>query len=89
MTREEHLKFCKFCFNRKINMQKGLVCNLTGEIADFDNSCASYEIDDIETKRLETKVNDEMETSSDSVFFGSWQSALLLSAFGFTRAEKV
>ncbi len=42
MTREEHLKFCKTCLNRKTDMHKGLVCGLTNEIADFEGSCQSF-----------------------------------------------
>lgn len=45
MNREEHLKFCKTCVNRKPNMEVGLLCSLTDKIADFENECISYTID--------------------------------------------
>jgi hypothetical protein len=45
MTREKHLKFCKTCTNRKLNMKEGLVCNITGEKADFEKECPSFELD--------------------------------------------
>tara|TARA_R110002050_G_scaffold39891_2_gene97864 strand:+ start:1994 stop:2653 length:660 start_codon:yes stop_codon:yes gene_type:complete len=46
MTREEQLKFCKKCINRKLDLQVGLVCNLTGEKADFEDECKSFQLDD-------------------------------------------
>ena len=45
MTRKEHLKFCKFCTNRKLDLKVGLLCGLTEKIADFDNECPSYNED--------------------------------------------
>lgn len=86
MTREEHLKFCKVCINRKMDMQQGLICSITSERADFENNCENYRIDEIEKEKLESKSNEESTKNEDSGFFGSWKSALLLSAFGFIRA---
>jgi uncharacterized RDD family membrane protein YckC len=45
MTREEHLKFCRICTNQKFDMQKGIICRLTGQIADFEGSCVSFDED--------------------------------------------
>lgn len=45
MKREEHLRFCKTCTNRKPNFQVGLVCGLTDKIADFENNCEFYSED--------------------------------------------
>ena len=45
MTREQHLKFCKKCVKRELDMKIGLVCNLTRNIADFNNECKSFELD--------------------------------------------
>lgn len=42
MTREEHLQFCTICVHRKPNLQKGLLCGLTGNLADFEGNCASF-----------------------------------------------
>jgi hypothetical protein len=85
MTREEHLKFCKVCINRKMDMQQGLICSITSERADFENNCENYIIDEIEKEKLESKSNEESTKNKDSGFFGSWKSALLLSAFSFIR----
>jgi hypothetical protein len=54
MTREQHLKFCKKCVNRRLDMQVGLLCNLTGEMANFKNECKSFKLDEY----LLEKIND-------------------------------
>jgi len=46
MTREEQLIFCKKCLNRKMDMKQGLICNLTGQKATFENECADFKIDE-------------------------------------------
>lgn len=42
MTRQEHLKFCKVCDNRTFDRQKGIVCKLTNDIANFDSDCPDF-----------------------------------------------
>ena len=46
MTREEQLVFCKKCLNRKMDMKQGLICNLTGEKATFQNECPDFKRDE-------------------------------------------
>lgn len=43
MKREEHLKFCKVCQHQKFDKNIGLVCGLTGEYAQFENTCDQFE----------------------------------------------
>lgn len=45
MTREERVAFCKTCTNRKLDMKVGLICSLTGKMADFEKNCPDYNID--------------------------------------------
>lgn len=45
MTREAHLKFCKKCTHRELDMKIGLVCDLTSKIAGFNTECPSFELD--------------------------------------------
>lgn len=52
-TREEHLEYCKICLNRKMNYQKGLICSLTDEIADFEETCVNFKEDPIKKKEIE------------------------------------
>lgn len=63
MTREEHLKFCKKCINREMDMKIGLICNLTNKIANFDKNCESYK----EDKSILKTLNDEETLEHDIV----------------------
>ena len=45
MTREEHLKFCKKCTNRKMDMHQGLICILTNKKASFEETCENFQRD--------------------------------------------
>ncbi|MEN8122771.1 MAG: DUF4328 domain-containing protein [Bacteroidota bacterium] len=58
MTREEHLKFCKICKNKKNDLKEGIICGLNNQIADFVDTCESFE-KDVETKSDEyfAKIN--------------------------------
>jgi rhomboid protease GluP len=42
MTREEQLNFCENCDHKGFNMNKGIVCSLTGEKADFEDDCPDF-----------------------------------------------
>ncbi|WP_396601421.1 hypothetical protein [Algibacter sp. R77976] len=53
MTREEQLKFCKKCTKRELDMKIGLICNLTGEIANFENECKTFELDNTVVERID------------------------------------
>jgi hypothetical protein len=56
MEREKQLEFCKKCTNRKMDMQQGLICNLTGRKADFTGQCEDFKIDEkIEIKEQEKR----------------------------------
>lgn len=57
MTREEQLKFCKVCKRRKNDLKQGIICSLTGQKADFEVSCESYEEDIILKTQFETSKN--------------------------------
>ncbi|GAA5032244.1 hypothetical protein GCM10011506_24240 [Marivirga lumbricoides] len=58
MTRGEQLEFCKRCTNRKMDMQQGLLCSLTGQKADFTDRCENFNEDT--TVKVDTShYNDE------------------------------
>lgn len=42
MTREEQLKSCRICKNQKFSMNRGIICRLTDEPADFEDYCRSF-----------------------------------------------
>lgn len=45
MTRDEQLAFCKKCTNRKMDVTQGMICSLTGKVADFSGECPSFNLD--------------------------------------------
>ena len=45
MTREEHVRICSVCKNRRSDINKGLICALTEDIADFEGECPNYDED--------------------------------------------
>lgn len=60
LTRDEQLSFCKICQNRQMDMQKGIICRLTGDIATFQYSCNDFNKDKVEAvKREEQKIEEE------------------------------
>ena len=52
MNREEQLKFCRICKNKVKDLNKGLICGITGTHADFEDSCAFFS-EDSEAKEIE------------------------------------
>ena len=42
LTRNEHLQYCKECRHQKFDVKQGLICKLTGTIADFDPVCPNF-----------------------------------------------
>ena len=60
MNRQERLKFCKTCQKREFDFNKGILCGLTHEFADFEESCPDYEQDQ-KIQILETYKKDKNE----------------------------
>jgi len=56
MKRKEQLKFCRICIHRKLDLKKGLICQLTNSHPDFDERCENFKEDQQEKERL--LVND-------------------------------
>jgi len=71
MTREEHLAYCKICLNRKMDMEKGLICNLTSEVADFEETCENFKEDPIKKKELDSIPSIEVLENSAKLHNGS------------------
>lgn len=46
MNREAQLTYCKKCNNRKLDLKQGLICSLTGEKANFEETCPSFSLDE-------------------------------------------
>ena len=43
MNRQQHLGYCKVCNLHKFDSAKGIICGITNEIADFEESCPDYD----------------------------------------------
>ncbi|PQV44735.1 hypothetical protein CLV33_11814 [Jejuia pallidilutea] len=73
MNREYHLSFCKICTNRKSSLKDGLICSLTGKIAEFEKNCTNFKIDRLELEkiknRFETEINENYATTKLESFF--------------------
>lgn len=52
MERKAQLMFCKKCTKRGFSREKGIVCSLTNEQADFEAYCENYEEDTVETNKI-------------------------------------
>ncbi len=72
MTREEQLKFCSVCKHRKMDMQQGMLCELTNAKADFDSTCPNYDEDAKEkakNERIEKEYQETLTVSGWLAFF--------------------
>ena len=66
MTREEQLSFCKRCINRAFSSQKGIICGLTSERADFEEKCECF-YQDISVPNLTRPVRIQQKSSKTNV----------------------
>lgn len=82
MTIEDQLKFCKVCKNKRMNVQKGIVCGLTGEKPDFNELCPNYEEDAKEVKK-EKQVQVERERATkEHLTISGWLAIFLWLVIG-------
>lgn len=75
MTREEHLKFCSICKKRQMDIQRGVVCSLTNEYADFEEKCTDFEVDeDAAVKELvkQQKLQKEVRRTGGKLTGSNW-----------------
>ncbi|MCK4662290.1 MAG: hypothetical protein KAT68_05455 [Bacteroidales bacterium] len=83
MTREDQIKFCQVCKNRKFNPQIGLICGLTNEKAQFTDTCESYDEDSelIKREKERAEVNPKKWKKSDDNFIDSYRARLVADFF--------
>lgn len=60
MTRDEYVRICKTCSNRKFDPRQGVVCKLTNEIASFNGQCGSFILDSVSQKQEESYASHEI-----------------------------
>ena len=71
MTRKEHLAYCTICCNRKFSTNKGIICSLTDEIANFDPTCPEFKKDDYAiTRNQVVNAGINSQTVADDFTFG-------------------
>ena len=84
MTREERLKFCSLCKNRKEDFKRGLLCSLTNEKATFEGECKDYVLDESE----EAKQKRQKEELQKEVKKQDWYNDLAFCAiFSYSFAK--
>lgn len=64
MKRDEQLKFCTICTHRQMDMQQGIICNLTNAKADFEEKCETFEADQ---KAIEKELMTQREKTAAEV----------------------
>jgi membrane protease YdiL (CAAX protease family) len=55
MNREYHLTWCRVCKRQQMDLNYGLVCNLTGMPADFQEECPHFEEDPVLKQQQDTR----------------------------------
>ena len=63
MNREKQLEYCKKCTKQKFDIQKGIVCSLTNQKADFEDECKNFEIDKSKVEVINEKQSIEKKSS--------------------------
>lgn len=77
MNRSEQLKFCQQCLNRKFDRDHGLVCGLTGNVAQFEESCDDFKQDEsVHARQMsqfsETASADNSGANKDMLWGAVW-----------------
>lgn len=55
MNRQQQLQWCQKCKHRKMNMQRGLLCGLTDEFANFETECKDFDKDVVRDQEIRLK----------------------------------
>ncbi len=70
MERSEQVKICQQCKNRKMDLGKGLLCGLTNQFADFEETCPDF-VDDHSSSLIhdyrEIRFNDRSDDIPPSI----------------------
>jgi len=66
MELKQKLIFCKQCQHKKLDTQVGIVCGLTNNKPDFEETCPSYLNDPKETRRMVKKAEKLYKTTGST-----------------------
>ncbi|MCH2199314.1 MAG: hypothetical protein MK081_11065 [Flavobacteriales bacterium] len=53
MTREQRLESCRICRHKKPNLERGMLCALTDDYANFEGKCETFELDEYAARAQE------------------------------------
>jgi hypothetical protein len=82
MTREEQLQFCKVCKNKKFDPHKGIVCALTGEQADFQETCSNYGENAEAAQKAKREADEALRQYKSDVSVSGWLAFFLWVGIG-------
>ncbi len=80
MTREEYIKVCRMCENRKQDYEHGMICSLTGSKADFADKCPSFVLDNEVVLQPQVSENFSQSATNDDYYDSgfSWRTVLAI-----------
>lgn len=67
INNDQRLAYCRICLNRKFNLKEGIVCGLTDQKPDFENTCPNFKTDQ---KRKEELATGSMQVRLESIRAG-------------------
>lgn len=76
MKREEHIKFCEICSNKKFDFKVGVICGLTMKVADFEESCDDF-VENINFKKKIMERKSTIDTSKTKRFINHFIDRLI------------
>lgn len=82
--RKYHLSYCKICKNRSFNLNNGITCRLTNEVADFDESCHFFIKDNDELMEIKSKIENRFKNNNYK-----YDSHIDKFLFGFNKYKKI
>lgn len=81
LSRAEYVAICETCFKQKFDSKKGIICSLTGNPADFEETCPEYDKDQAVIDRI--RKNKQYEESALVVSGGYFSSEKKMMGSGF------
>ena len=78
MTLEDRLKYCKVCKNRGFDIKSGILCNLTQEKPQFEETCDTYDENEYERRRQkEYLLNERLSSRANRYSTFPWLVSLV------------
>ena len=62
-TKEERVKYCMTCTNRKFSHHEGVICGLTNQVATFSEECTDYSPDEKQLKLRKLRKREALDNA--------------------------